>query len=89
MNSDNRRGRLHFRSWHRGTREMDLLLGNFADAHLHAFTPDQLDLYEAMLEVNDPEIYDWITGKSAIPSEHDNDVVRLACGFKYSGGKVS
>ncbi len=43
------RRRLRFRSWHRGTREADLMLGRFADAHLAAFTTDQLDRYAALL----------------------------------------
>ena len=42
-----RRKRLSFRSWHRGTRESDLILGRFADAHLATFDDGQLDRYEA------------------------------------------
>ena len=41
--TENRRKRLRFRSWHRGTKEMDLLMGSFADAHLSAFDVGQLD----------------------------------------------
>src|SRR5689334_16095654 len=44
---DIRRKRLLFRSWHRGTKEADLLLGSFAERHLAAFTPEQVDRYEA------------------------------------------
>ena len=72
-----RRNRLRFRSWHRGTREMDLLLGRFADAHLHAFSPEQLTQYEYILTLNDPDLYNWIAGREPVPSEHDGEVMQL------------
>lgn len=83
MTDDKRRARLRFRSWHRGTREMDLLLGSFADAHLPAFTPEQLDRYEAILQHSDPDLYNWITGKETVPAEIKNDVVELLVVHKY------
>jgi antitoxin CptB len=69
--------RLKFRSWHRGTREMDLLLGRFADAHADRFTADQVALYEALLLENDPDLYGWATGAQPLPPELDHDVMRL------------
>jgi len=75
--SDIRRKRLAFRSWHRGTRESDLILGRFADAHLAGFNDGQLDRYEALLECADADLFDWITGRAALPPEHDHDVIRL------------
>ena len=83
MTEQNRVGRLRFRSWHRGMREMDLLMGSFADAHLASFTPAQLDAYEAILDMHDPDVYNWIIGVSEIPSEQDNDVMRLLCHHSY------
>lgn len=62
------RKRLRFRSWHRGTREMDLLLGRFADRHLDSFDAAQLDAYAKLLEESDPDIYDWVCGRSAAPA---------------------
>ena len=55
MTDTNRAQRLRFRSWHRGMREMDLLMGSFADTHIATFTPDQLDQYEAIRSLIDPE----------------------------------
>jgi antitoxin CptB len=81
MSTDKRRDRLHFRSWHRGTREMDLLLGGFADAHLRGFTCEQLDCYEALLLQSDPDLYSWVTKTEPIPAEQDNDVMRLLSVF--------
>ena len=46
-------------SWHRGTRESDLILGRFAEAHLAGFDAAQLDRYEALLECADADLFDW------------------------------
>lgn len=62
------RKRLKFRSWHRGTREMDLLLGRFADRHLDAFDAGLLTAYAALLEESDPDIYDWVCGRDLAPA---------------------
>ncbi len=78
-----RRKRLHFRSWHRGTRELDLLLGRFADRCLGNLTVEQLDRYEAILESPDPDIYRWISGGEAPPAVHDNDVLHLIKNANY------
>jgi antitoxin CptB len=79
--SEIRRKRLLFRSWHRGTRESDLILGRFADAHLAGFDETQLDRYEALLDCTDADIFDWVSGRAALPSEHDHDVTRLLVSY--------
>jgi len=81
---DIRRKRLLFHSWHRGTKETDLLLGSFAEKHLAGFTAAQLDRYEALLENDDGDLYDWISGRAAIPPERDDEVMRLLSAFKYT-----
>src|ERR1700730_19444624 len=78
--SDIRRKRLLFRSWHRGTRESDLILGRFADAHLAAFDEAQLDFYEALLDCADADIFDWVAGRAVPPHEQDHDGTVLALG---------
>ncbi|MBV9824575.1 MAG: succinate dehydrogenase assembly factor 2 [Alphaproteobacteria bacterium] len=78
-----RRKRLLFRSWHRGTREADLILGSFADSHLAGFTAAQLDAYEALLETDDGDIWDWLTGRTAPPGEQDTEVTRMLLAFRY------
>ena len=88
MTTDKRRDRLRFRSWHRGTREMDLILGSFADKHLRAFTPEQVARYEALLDENDPDIYDWIMGSEPPPPAHDNDVMRLLREHRFADAKA-
>jgi antitoxin CptB len=58
---DDRRKRLLFRCWHRGTREMDLILGRFADAEIAGLTDDELGQLEHLIEVPDPDLYAALT----------------------------
>ena len=76
-----KRKRLIFRSWHRGTREIDLLLGKFADAKLPGFDDNQLELYDRFLNNSDPDIYNWLTGQEPVPPAEDNAVVRVLLEF--------
>lgn len=71
------RKRLRFRSWHRGTKEIDLLLGNFADAWLDRLTVEQLRRYGALLEASDADLFEWIVGGASAPQAHDHDVLHL------------
>ncbi len=76
-----RRKRLLFRSWHRGTRELDLLLGSFAEYHLKKFSTRQLIGYEELLKHSDPDIYRWITKVEPVPKSIDNDILKLLQNF--------
>lgn len=75
--TQNKRKKLIFRSWHRGTREMDLLLGSFADKHVNAFTEVQLEEYEDLLKENDPDLYNWFSGREAPPEDAQSSVLTL------------
>jgi antitoxin CptB len=88
MTGDDRIKRLKFRSWHRGTREMDLLLGSFADAHLTAFTPDELDQYEALLLQSDPDLYGWITGSENPPADFAHGVMQKLRAHRFADRKA-
>jgi antitoxin CptB len=81
---DVRRKRLLFRSWHRGTREADLILGSFAEAHLAGFDEAELDAYESLLECSDVELFDWLNGHAEPPAPHDTNVTRLLLAFRYT-----
>ena len=59
-----RRKRLRYRSWHRGTKEADLLLGGFADRHLGSMDEASLDFFEALLGEPDPSLMTWMTGRA-------------------------
>ena len=84
---DKRRKRLLFRSWHRGTKETDLILGRFAERNLADFSDAQLERYEALLERHDPELYAWISGHEPVPPECDHDVMDLLLDFKNQVSK--
>lgn len=77
-----RRKRLAYRSRHRGTKELDILMGAFAERHLAGLDAVQLARFEALLELPEPLLYDWLTGKSRPPAEHDHDVTRLLLQFE-------
>jgi antitoxin CptB len=67
---DDRRKRLLFRCWHRGTREMDLILGRFADAEIANLSDDELSDLEILIELPDPDLYAALTGAIPPAAEH-------------------
>jgi len=77
-----RRKRLLYRSLYRGNRENDILLGQFALAHIDSFDSSQLDQLEHLLEVADNDIFDWLGGRSEPPAGEDNSVFRLLKAFQ-------
>ena len=74
---ENWRKRLTFRAWHRGTREMDLLIGSFADKYINGFEAEDLAIFEEILINNDPDVYDWIIGRQKAPEELKSRVLDL------------
>ncbi|MBS3848619.1 succinate dehydrogenase assembly factor 2 [Devosia sp. BSSL-BM10] len=68
-----RRKKLRYRAWHRGTREMDLVLGPFADAHTEAMNEVQLDQLEALMSEEDPPLLTWVMGQVEPPEHIDRD----------------
>jgi antitoxin CptB len=78
---DERRRRLLFRAWRRGVREMDLIVGRFADACIDAFDDAELDQFERLIEVPNAELYAWIVGDEAVPAEQDTPVLRRLIAF--------
>lgn len=66
-----RRKKLRYRAWHRGTREMDLVLGPFADAHADGMNHAQLDRLETLLSEEDPPLLKWIMGQEEPPPNVD------------------
>ncbi len=70
--------RMSMRSWRRGTKEMDLILGPFADEQLAGLGVEALDLYDALLAENDQDIYPWITGGAAAPGRFQGLISDIA-----------
>ena len=73
---DPRRRKALFRSWHRGTREMDLILGGFADDHIGELSEEEMETYETILDQLDPLLFKWICGEEPVTAEHDTAVYR-------------
>jgi len=84
---DARRRRLLFRSWHRGTREADLIMGRFADAHIEGFSDAELDQYEHLLEALETDLLTWITGVAEVPPAHDTEMLRRVREFHLAAGR--
>lgn len=82
---DPRRKRLLYHTWHRGTREMDLLLGRYADATIGDWTDDDCGQMEALLAVPDPDLYAWITEQTDIPDNHRSAVLSRVIAFHKAG----
>ena len=84
---DDRRKRLRFRAWHRGTREMDLVLGRFVDANVATLSDEEIDTLEALMEVPDPELYLWIAGTANVPVNYDTGLFQKIVAFHKDGPK--
>ena len=80
---DVRRKRLLFRSWRRGFREIDLVLGPFAERHLAQFEEAELAEYEALLDVPDPELFAWILGREPVPERYKGGVMARLMRLDY------
>jgi antitoxin CptB len=69
---DDRRKRILFRCWHRGTREMDLILGRFADAEIAALGDGELGDLERLIDVPDPDLYAALIGDVPLDPQYAN-----------------
>lgn len=79
---DPRRRRLYFRAWHRGIREMDLILGQFADNEIAAIDGPELDEFEAILGEDDNDLFKWICGKADTPQHLRTPLFRRIIAFR-------
>lgn len=82
---DARRRRLLFRAWHRGIREMDLVLGRFADAQVATLNEAELDEVEGWLDIPDQKIFAWVSGQEAAPVDVDTPLFRRLQEFRGEG----
>ncbi|MGI8568525.1 MAG: succinate dehydrogenase assembly factor 2 [Methylocella sp.] len=88
LSLDARRRRILFRSWHRGMREMDLVLGRFADAEIASLCKSELDDYERLLKAPDRDVFCWLTGEAETPSSYDTPVLRRIRAFHIHVGPI-
>lgn len=85
---DARRRRLLFRANHRGTHENDLMIGGYVAPRLAAFSEDELDALEALLELPDPVLADWLCGREPIPEGVGMPMLHAIRAHVASGGAV-
>ena len=85
---DPRRKRLLFRCWHRGTREMDMILGPFADAAIADLSDAELDELEALIEVPDVDLYAAFSGGAPLPEGQVDGLFRRIQGFLATGARA-
>lgn len=79
---DPRRKRLLFRAWHRGIREMDLVLGTFADREIAVMNAAELDEFESLLALDDRDLIKWVTGEHPVPALRDTPLFRRIAAFR-------
>jgi antitoxin CptB len=82
---DARRRRLLFRAWHRGIREMDLVLGRFADRQLAGLSAVELGEFETWLDIPDQQIFAWVSGQQEAPAAIDTPLFRALREFRGEG----
>ena len=85
---DERRRRLLFRAWRRGVREMDLIIGRFADAHIEYFDTAGLDDFERLIEAPNAALYAWVTDAETVPADYDTTVLAKLKAFHARGDKA-
>ncbi|ASP32902.1 succinate dehydrogenase assembly factor 2 [Labrenzia sp. VG12] len=83
---DTRRKKILFRCWHRGMKEMDLLLGGFADAEIDGLGEEELQELEHLLTAHDQDLYAWMTGRKPLPQEWDGPLYRRIIAYHEAAG---
>jgi len=85
---DVRRRKLLFRAWRRGVREMDLIIGRFADVHIDTLDDTGLDDFEHLIEAPNAALYAWVVGAKTIPADYDTAVLTKLKEFHRHAGKM-
>jgi antitoxin CptB len=79
---DPRRRRILVRAWRRGIREMDLMLGGFAEAELAGLSEAEVAVLETLMNEDDGDILSWITGEKPCPERFDTAVFRRIAAYR-------
>jgi len=81
-----RRRRLLYRATHRGTKENDFMIGGFVAARLAVLSDADMDALEAVMELPDTDLADWLTGRQMVPPEADSPMLRAIMTHVAAGG---
>ena len=76
-----KRKKLLYRSLHRGCKEMDIILGNFALHHIYLLSPGDVHEYEKIINISDHQLYRYITGEESVPLSLDSNVMSNIINF--------
>ena len=79
---DPRRKRAHWRAWHRGTREVDLIMGRFADREIGTISDAELEAFENLLERQESEVFAWVTGRAEPPAGLEGELIERLKDFR-------
>jgi antitoxin CptB len=79
---DPRRKRILFRAWHRGIREMDLILGQFADDEIASLSAEELDELEVIMAEEDADLVKWITGEKPVPERYHTPLFERIASYR-------
>ena len=85
---EDRLKRLKFRAWHRGMKEVDLILGPFADAHAAELDETALEEFEMLLSVSDQDLYDWLCGRRTAPDHYRTKLYEQIFNFSRGAGRL-
>ena len=85
---DNIRKRLAWRASRRGIKEMDIIVGGYADAHLPTMSAKDLITFEALLEIPDQQLLSWVTRQEDVPTELRNPMLLAILAFRPSGANL-
>ena len=83
MDRATRLKRLHFRAWHRGTKEADLLVGGFFDAYASGWGEAEIAWFEAMIDEEDVEIMAWAIGTAPPPERYEGALMQAMRRLDY------
>jgi antitoxin CptB len=86
---DERRRRLLYRVWHRGMREMDLLMGGFADANLTSMSEEDIADFERLSERQDQELLSWLVGSVPVAPECNTPIFNRLRAFHSHQGPIN
>lgn len=81
---DYRRRKVLYRSWHRGMREVDLILGAFADGEIASLSDEELATYEAFMAESDADIFKWVMGEQPVPAHHDTPIFAKILSYRHA-----
>ena len=83
MDREIRLKRLRFRAWHRGTKEADLMVGGFFDAHSAEWSDEEITWFETLIEEQDVDIMGWAMGTIPVPAQFEGAMMARMATLSY------